>query len=218
MSVSQHTLTATITKPVQLSYLLYTPANYDANTAAKFPVILTLHGSGERGSDLNQLRDIGLPKKLETWTDCPFIVIAPQCPTDDIWVLHLDALDAILNQVIENYRVDTKRLYLSGYSMGGNGTWYLATAYANRFAAIAPICGRGTSLSAFARLAKTPIWVFHGAKDDVVLLSESERMVAALKKIDADVRFTVYPDADHDSWTAAYNEPELYTWFLQHHR
>jgi predicted peptidase len=218
MSEFYHTLSTTITKSVELSYLLYTPANYENEPNTRYPVILTLHGSGERGNNLDQLRNIGLPKKVQAWPDCPFIVIAPQCPTDQIWVMHLDALDVILNQVIENYRVDTRRMYLSGFSMGGNGTWYMATAFPDRFAAIAPICGRGTSLSAFARLSRTPTWVFHGAKDDVVLISESERMVTALKKVNPEVRFTVYPDADHDSWTAAYDEMELYEWFLQHTR
>ncbi|MBX3084762.1 MAG: prolyl oligopeptidase family serine peptidase [Anaerolineae bacterium] len=218
MPESRHTLTTTIAKSVQLPYLLYTPANYDADPDATFPLILFLHGSGERGSDLDLVRNIGLAKKLQTWADCPFVVVSPQCPADSIWALQLDALDALLNHVIQHYRIDTHRVYVTGLSLGGTGTWYMTMAYPTRFAAVAPICGRGTSLSAVENLAQTPIWCFHGAQDDVVPLSESQRMVEGLKKVGADVRLTIYPDANHDSWTAAYAEPDLYTWLLQHRR
>lgn len=203
-------------KRTPLDYLLYLPANYDPASETRYPLILFLHGSGERGSDLNLVRKIGLTKKLEKGADFPFIVLAPQCPAGSTWVFELDALNVLLNQIVWFYKVDPKRLYLTGLSLGGNGTWYMAARYAERFAAIAPVCGRGIGRSVMPPLQHTPIWAFHGALDDVVPVTESEQMVKDLQEIGADVRLTIYPDANHDSWTRAYDEAELYEWFLSH--
>jgi len=129
--------------------------------------------------------------------------------------------------VEEKFAVDTNRVYLTGLSMGGYGTWSLALAHPEKFAAIAPICGGGQVidiiLASYGKpanpLKNISVWAFHGAKDPVVPLEESERMIAALKKIGAkDVKLTVYPEAEHDSWTEAYNNPELYEWLLTHLR
>lgn len=207
---------ATVTKPVQLRYLLYLPANYELQLADRFPLILFLHGTGERGDDLSLIRKIGLPAKLARWPDCPFIVLAPQCRVDSIWAFELDALNALLGSVCAAYRVDTRRLYLTGLSLGGTGTWYLATAFPGRFAAIAPICGRGISRSLIDNLKHTPVWAFHGARDTVVEASESERMVEAVRQIGGNARLTIYPEAGHNSWTQAYDDPALYEWFLSH--
>ena len=125
-----------------------------------------------------------------------------------------------MNDVITSYAVDTERLYLTGLSMGGFGTWHLGAVHPERFATLAPICGGGAWFAGFPEKARVlkdvPIWVFHGAKDEVVPLQESEKVVDVLKACGGNVRFTVYPDADHDSWTETYNNPELYEWFLQH--
>jgi predicted peptidase len=120
-----------------------------------------------------------------------------------------------LDEVIAEYRIDEQRIYLTGLSMGGFGTWRLAMAYPDRFAALAPVCGGGDPDQAHL-VAHLPTWVFHGAKDDVVSIENSKKMVAALKKAGCDVKFTIYPDAGHDSWTETYNNPELYDWFLDH--
>lgn len=218
LSQQHHSFTATISKSVALKYLLFLPAAYHQQPETAFPTILFLHGSGERGDDLELVKKYGLAKRLENWPECPFIVVSPQCPADSGWGFQLDALNALLDSVIVGSRVDTARLYLTGLSLGGAGTWEMAIASPMRFAAIAPICGRGTSRSLINNLKDIPIWVFHGAQDPIVLVSESERMVAALQEIGADVRLTVYPDADHDSWTRTYDDPELYQWFLQHGR
>ena len=121
----------------------------------------------------------------------------------------------LVDDIAARYKVDKKRIYLTGLSMGGYGTWALASAYPERFAAIAPICGGGSRIMSL-RLKDIPIWVFHGAKDRVVPLEESEEMVNAIRKRGGDVKFTIYPDAGHDSWTESYNNQELYDWFLEH--
>ncbi|MEO6246430.1 MAG: prolyl oligopeptidase family serine peptidase, partial [Opitutaceae bacterium] len=129
--------------------------------------------------------------------------------------------------VSAKYRVDPSQVYLTGFSMGGFGTWSLGMRYPHRFAAIAPICGGGDLVDIGAglpgkqpALQSLPIWVFHGGKDAAVPLSESERMIAAVKKVSGNnnVRLTVYPEAGHDSWTETYDNPELYRWSLQHRR
>jgi predicted peptidase len=124
-------------------------------------------------------------------------------------------LNSLLDDLVSRYRIDKQRIYVTGLSLGGFGTWSLAAAYPDRFAAIAPICGGGNPEDA-ASIAHLPVWVFHGAKDKVVSIEKSEEMVAALKKVGSDVKFTVYPDAGHNSWTATYENPELYEWFLEH--
>jgi predicted peptidase len=121
----------------------------------------------------------------------------------------------LVDDVAARYKVDKKRIYLTGLSMGGYGTWALAAAYPERFAAIAPICGGGSRIMSL-RLKDMPIWVFHGAKDKVVSIEESEEMVKAIRNRGGNVKFTIYPDAGHDSWTESYNNQELYDWFLEH--
>jgi predicted peptidase len=128
-----------------------------------------------------------------------------------------DELNDLLQEIIRMHRVDRQRIYLTGLSMGGYGTWSLAMAYPDTFAALAPVCGGGDP-GRVGRIKHLPIWVFHGAKDDIVPFEESESMVKALRRAGNDVRFTVYPDARHDSWTETYNNPRLYEWFLSHRR
>jgi len=208
----------TLKKTVRLNYLLYLPKDY-ASTNQRYPLILFLHGAGERGNDLSLVKIHGIPKIVEQHPEFQFIAISPQCPSDRWWVdpWLLEALNALLDQTIANYRVDVRRIYLTGLSMGGFGTWALAMMFPEKFAAIAPICGGGMPWMAF-RIKDVPVWAFHGAKDPVVPIQRSEEMVEALKKIGGNVKFTVYPDAGHDSWTETYNNPELYRWFLEHHK
>ncbi|MCC7208549.1 MAG: prolyl oligopeptidase family serine peptidase [Anaerolineae bacterium] len=201
-------------RTVSLDYLLYLPTWYTADETARFPLILFLHGTGERGADLERVKRTGLPARLAEWPDCPFVVLAPQCAEDSIWAFELDALHALLESVCDICRIDARRTYLTGLSLGGTGVWYLATRYPRRFAAVAPICGRGISRSLIGNLKDTPVWAFHGQQDSVVEPAESVRMVEALQKAGADARLTIYPDAGHDAWTATYANPALYDWFL----
>ena len=213
---SSQNLDKTITRVIKASYLLYLPKDYGKDTAKKWPLILFLHGSGESGSDVEKVKVHGPPKLVAAGKEMPFIVVSPQAPTPRVgW--QVETLNTLLDDVIQKYSVDEDRVYLTGLSMGGFGTWALAGANPERFAAIAPICGGGQPFMA-RRMRNLPVWVFHGAKDPTVPVKLSEDMVEALKGAGAEVKFTVYPDAGHDSWTATYDNPELYTWFLEHKR
>lgn len=189
-----------------LPYLRYVPKG------DTYPLLLFLHGSGERGSDLKHVGDHGLPDILRRLPEAT-LVLAPQCPEDLRWTDHLAQLGAILEETIANFPVDPKRVYLTGLSMGGQGAWYLAAKTPERFAATVPICGRSNPAAA-QRLKSLPIWVFHGDKDDTVPLSESERMVAALHEVGSDAKLTIFPDVAHNSWSPAYTTPELYIWLF----
>ena len=206
----------TLTKTVSLKYLLFLPQDY-SNSNKDYPLILFLHGAGERGDDLELVKIHGIPKIVEQQKDFPFIAISPQCPADKWWVdpWLIEALNGLVDEIISNYRVDKSRIYLTGLSMGGFGTWYLSMAYPEKFAAIAPICGGGMPWMAF-RIKDVPTWAFHGAKDETVPIQRSEEIVEALRTIGGNVKFTIYPEAGHDSWTETYNNPELYKWFLEH--
>lgn len=210
-----------VTSTDSYNYLLFLPDGLypdgDRNEIQQplLPTILFLHGAGQRGSDLDDVRKHGVAKVVEQQADFPFFVISPQCPRREYW--NIERLSTLLDEVIASCAVDPDRVYLTGLSMGGYGTWHLAAAQPERFAAIAPICGGGNPQAA-GKLKNLPVWAFHGAKDNVVPLSESEIMVSALKVHNGNVKFTVYPEANHDSWTQTYNNPELYEWFLQHWR
>ena len=214
ISQHAHTFEKTITKTVSCRYLLYLPPGYGQGDQ-RWPLVLFLHGAGERGNDLERVKRHGPPKRLDQGHDFPFILVSPQCPLDTWW--QNDVLIALLDEIVATHDVDTRRVYVTGLSMGGYGTWELATTYPDRFAAVAPVCGGGH----FFRVPKmkdVPVWVFHGAKDDVVPLAKSEELVRALEACDGNVRFTVYPDAQHDSWTPTYDNPDLYQWLLTHRR
>lgn len=216
--------TRQITRSVSMDYLLYVPPAAASQPDKKWPLILFLHGAGERGTNVWLVAVHGPPKIVREKSDFPFIVVSPQCPAGRTW--DNDEILALLDDILASQPVDRTRVYLTGLSMGGYGTWSLGLAHPDRFAAIAPICGGGDPLKALlpdpARaeaLKSLPVWAFHGAKDPVVRLVESERMVDALKRAGVrEVQLTVYPEAQHDSWTDTYANPKLYEWFLQHQR
>lgn len=209
----------TVKKEASLSYLLALPEDYEKNSETEYPLVLFLHGMGERGNDLELVKVHG-PAKLAEEKSFPFILVSPQCPLEfrySTWEIYLDDLVALIDDVAEKYRVDQKRMYVTGLSMGGFGTWELAKRYPDRFAAAAPICGGG-SVKGIERLKNVAVWAFHGAKDDVVPLEESEKMVNALREVGGNAKLTVYPEAYHDSWTDTYNNPEFYSWLLSHRK
>ncbi|MCA9146326.1 MAG: prolyl oligopeptidase family serine peptidase [Planctomycetaceae bacterium] len=191
--------------------LISLPAGY-ATTGRKWPVLLFLHGAGQRGNDLQAVKEHGIPRLLKEGQEFPFIVVSPQTQRSG-W--KSEPLLRLLDQIEERYNVDSSRIYATGLSMGGYGVWRLAAAAPDRFAEIAPMCGGGAPSSAES-MKSLPVWVFHGAKDDVVPLSESEEIVAALNAVGANIRFTIYPDADHNCWDRTYAAPELYSWMLQY--
>lgn len=198
---------------VKLKCLVYLPKDYDQTKA--WPVLLFLHGIGERGDNLDLVKKHGPPKLIAGGKQFPFIVVSPQCPNGQWWVP--SELMALLDEIAMKYKVDQDRVYLTGLSMGGFGTWAWAAYQPNRFAAIVPICGGGDPANA-KRIAHIPAWVFHGGKDRTVPIEKSKKMIEALKKAGAEPKFTIYPEAGHDSWTQAYNTAELYEWLLQQKR
>ncbi len=215
MSQQNRTFKAPVTKTANLKYLLYLPEGYESQD--KWPLIIFLHGYGERGDDLELVKKHGLAKLIEAGQDFPFIIASPQCPDTTVWPEQADELAGLIDALIAEHNIDTSRVYLTGLSMGGYGTWYLASRYPDKFAAIAPICGGGGWWMTNS-LKNIPAWVFHGDADPVVPLIESELMVNRVKEAGGDVTFTVYPGVDHDSWTETYDNPKLYEWLLSHQK
>ena len=203
----------TYTAKINLNYLLYLPKDYDSKD--KWPLMIFLHGSGERGSNLELVKRNGPPKLVEEGKDFPFVIISPQCPNGTRW--KTEPLLALLDEAVKDYKIDTNRIYITGLSMGGNGTWKLANEISNRLAAIIPVCGWGDPFT-ICEIGDLPVWVFHGEKDPIVPIKKAQDMVDALKFCKGNVQFTVYPDAGHDSWTETYNNPEVYKWLLEHTR
>lgn len=178
-----------------------------------WPLLIFLHGSGERGSDLEMLKQHGPPKLFGTKTELDsFLTIAPQCPASSRgW--DTTALKDLMDQTIASQPVDKSRIYLSGLSMGGYGAWKLLKENPDFFAAAIPICGGGDPASA-SLFKDVPIWIFHGRKDEAVPVQKSIDMDEALKKAGGKPKFTLYEDAPHDCWTRTFENPEVYSWLL----
>ncbi len=214
---------------LQANYLLFLPKGYDATADKCWPLILFLHGAGERGTNVWQVDIHGPAKYIADHPDFPFILVSPQCPAEQIW--SNDILLALLDEICATHKVDPQRIYLTGLSMGGYGTWSLALSHPERFAAVAPICGGGEVIRVLLAqhgfstpqkreaLKNLPVWAIHGGKDTVVPPAESERIVQALKDFGAsEVKLTIYPEATHNSWARTYSNPEFYQWLLAHKR
>ncbi len=210
-------------------YQVYVPRDYDPDSA--WPVILFLHGAGERGEDGIIQTEVGLGRALRRWPDrYPAIVVLPQAPTEMRWQGAIaDVAMAALDRTVGEFRTDPARVYLTGLSMGGNGSWYVGYHHAERFAAVAPICGFVRTLGPFdggfsdaadphaeaaSHLADTPVWIFHGESDTVVNVEESRKMHAALQAVDAPVKYTELPGTGHNSWDAAYASPSFAEWLF----
>lgn len=196
----------------KLHYLAFLPKTYSAKGEGA-PLIVFLHGSGERGTDLEKVKAWGPPAIAEKNPDFPFMVVSPQCPDGEQW--HALSLRAMLDEVLAKYNVDKRRVYLTGLSMGGYGAWDLASRYPQYFAAVAPICGGGITRMV-GGMRSVPTWVFHGKKDEAVPEEESARMVDALKAAGGNVKYTMLPEAGHiEAWVHAYGEAGLFEWFMQ---
>jgi predicted peptidase len=208
-----------VSAAAEMSYLLYLPEAYgkDAGPAAKkWPLVLFLHGAGERGNDIEKVKIHGPPKLVEQGKTFPFILVSPQCSAKGWWPK--ETLEALLDEVTAKYDVDKDRVYVTGLSMGGFATWTLGCDQPDRFAALVPICGGGDPKLA-DKLKDIPIRVYHGGKDGTVPPKKSQEMVDAIKAAGGTkVELIVDPDAGHDSWTNAYDDPGLYKWLLEQKR
>ncbi len=200
-----------------LQYYLYFPEDYVDDDKKLFPLLLLLHGGGESGEDLEELKKNGPPKMLAEGYPFPFMVLAPQNPHKRKW-WNVHAVMQLLDSVMAHHRVDPKRIYLSGLSRGGSAAWDLAVQYPDRFAALAVVCGMAPVPYASWIDRDLPIWVFHGTEDRSIPFSESENMVAALREMGYDVTFTVYEGVGHDSWIQAYQTEGLYDWMMAQSR
>lgn len=196
-------------------YQLFLPKDYWISARPNWPLLVFLHGSGERSDDIAKVKVHGPPKVADRDPAFPFVTVSPLLPADEDW--DLAKLNAILDHVAKTLRVDPARVYLTGLSRGGHATWRWAAAEPQRFTAIAPVSGRGEP-SQGCRLKSMPVWAFHGDRDDIVLPSGSFWMVEAIRGCGGKPRLTIYPDTGHDAWTATYDDPALYAWLLQHSR
>ncbi len=206
-----------------LLYRLLKPKVVNENQ--KYPLVIFLHGSGERGNDnvinLKYINTLFLNKKNRN--DYPCFVMVPQCPASEEWsypnwyrepkepirtvVELIDSLSALPN-------IDNTRIYIIGLSMGGYGTWYLLTRYPEKFAAAIPICGGG-DWNQVDKFKHVPIWAFHGKRDGVISPDQTRMMINAIKKVGGKPKYTEYKKAGHDSWTQAFNEPQLLPWLFK---
>jgi len=219
-----------------LPYRILLPLNYDASK--KYPLILFLHGAGERGNDNEKqlVHGSSLFLRDSIREKYPAIVLFPQCPENSFWsnvhrfddkhgeerhvfqtggepTVAMVLVQQLLKKIIQEYPVEKKQVYVGGLSMGGMGTFEIVWRNPKLFAAAFPVCG-GASVTYAKRLKDVHWWVFHGAKDDIVVPQFSQRMVTALEDIHADVKFTLYPEANHNSWDSAFAEPELLPWLF----
>jgi predicted peptidase len=197
-------------KSLPYQYLAYFPDGYE-QSKKKYPMILFLHGRSIQGTNLERVKSYGIIYEILRGLKLDFVVIAPQCQGG--W--NSDKLIKLLDDVQHKYKVDACRTYLAGMSMGGYGAWFLAGDYPKRFAAVAPVCGGG-NLKHVEKLINLPTWVFHGAKDRAVSISESQKMVTALKnKKSKNLSFTIYPNDGHSELIKVFKMKELYEWFMK---
>lgn len=195
-----------------IPYLIHLPKDYASSN--KWPLMLFLHGRGESFGPLSIVKKWGPPKMAERGDSLPFVLVSPQCPTNSSWghPSQQELLLGLLDHIEKTYKIDRDRVYLTGLSMGGYGSWQLAADHPDRFAAVVPICGGGKPENA-GKLKDLPIWVWHGTEDRAVPLLRSTAMVEAIEKVGGTkIRFTTLEHIGHNSWEAAYSSPELYDW------
>jgi pimeloyl-ACP methyl ester carboxylesterase len=206
-------------KNVDYQYLPYLPKDYNKDTLKVWPVIIYLHGGSDRGSNLNKLYSQGIPDQIYRGREFPFVIFSPQCPEHIRWSTD-NWFENFYNDIKTKYRIDTNKIYLTGMSLGGSGTWYLATKYPTIFAAIAPMSGFTSHMDFIDdnidKLATIPIWAFHGKVDNVVPFEETERIIKKLEGKNKDLRFTAEPNIGHWIHWVVYPNQELYDWFLKH--
>lgn len=201
-------------KHFNFNYVKYLPQDY--NETKKYPIVFFLHGAGERGDDLELACRHGYMKYVrEQNADYPFIFVAPQCPEDKIWATCVESLTAFVDDMCDELPIDKDRIYVTGLSMGGMGTWLLAMANPHKFAAIAPICG--SSICWYAGIVKhLPIMMYHGDLDEIVPITESITMLKAVHNNGGHAQLKICYGYGHNAWDVAYDGDELWKWLLSH--
>lgn len=208
-----------------MRYLLFIPKAYDKKTL--YPLVVWLHGGGSRGDDLKQLlaygdqHGIGYLARRDNQSRYPAIIVAPQCPRNRFWAnpdsdqptTEMKLVLEMLYLVQTDYSVDKRRLYVLGISLGGYGTWEIIARKPGMFAAAIPICGGGDSTKA-GLMKKKSVWAFHGDQDQLVRVSESRKMIAALKLVGANPRYTEFKGVGHSVWEQAFADPDLLPWMF----
>lgn len=201
-------------EPGSYAFQLFLPKGYLADKDKAWPLLIFLHGSGERGDDVAKVKVHGPPKIADRDPAFPFLTVSPLLGADQDW--EIDKLDRLVDHIARTYRIDPTRIYLTGLSRGGHASWRWAVAQPRRFAAVAPVAGRGDPGGA-CRLMDLPVWTFHGDRDDVVIPEGSFNMARAIRACGGrKVRLTIYPDLGHNAWDPAYGDPALYDWLLEH--
>ena len=197
-----------------INYLLYTPKDY-AGSDKTYPLVVWLHGGDQGGSDIEKVRSSGLPKLIEEGRNFPFLVFSPQNPSEEL-LYPIERVETALEKVIADHRVDRSRIYLIGYSRGGFGAWSMAEQFPQTFAAVVPIAGGGIRHYLNRTNEKTAFWAFHGAKDEVIPLSDTVMLVQRLEELKRNVKFTVFEDTDHSGVEgAALADEKMWDWLLQ---
>jgi hypothetical protein len=208
-------------KDTNYHYISYTPKDYSKDASKKWPLIIYLHGGSARGTDTIKLYSSGIPDQIWRGREFPFIIVAPQCPLGHRWSTD-NWFDNFYDEITLKYKIDTNRVYLTGVSLGGAGTWFLAIKYPDKFAAIAPISGFTSHIEYLDKnidkLADLPIWAFHGKLDKVVQVEETERVIRRLEGKNNNLKFTLEPNAGHWMEWLIYPEEELFDWFLKQER
>ncbi|MEM8929091.1 MAG: PHB depolymerase family esterase [Bacteroidota bacterium] len=200
-----------------LQYYLYYPDAYFSKEDQDFGLLLFLHGGGEAGQELHALKKNGPPKMMAEDYPFPFLVLAPQNPYERQW-WDIRAVNALLDAIVADNRVDKRRIYLTGLSRGGSAAWEMAVQFPDKFAALAVVCGMAPTPYAHWLNKEMPIWVFHGSEDKVIPVSESDEMVEKLKEMKFDVQYSRYKGVGHNAWNRAYATDELYQWMNQQSR
>jgi predicted peptidase len=214
---------------VEMPYRLFIPPNYDPS--ASYPIIVYLHGAKGCGNDNLKQISGGNTNGTHVWitnenqAKNPAFVVAPQLPVDSYWGIR-DSVQIskygkiaikIVRNLLQEFSIDSDRIYLTGQSRGGYGTWDIACKYPGFFAAAVPLCGGGNPALVYA-IRDLPVWAFHGEKDQTVNVEYTRVLVEALQEIDGNIIYTEYPDMDHNVWDKAYLEPELQEWLFRQKR
>ncbi|MFP3382652.1 dienelactone hydrolase family protein [Tritonibacter sp. SIMBA_163] len=207
----QAAMTSTAPMPLDINYLLYTPDSFE-NSEKEFPLVVWLHGGNQGGSDVDKVRESGLPSLIEQGKSFPFVVFSPQNPSEKL-LYPIERIKAALDEVVASNRIDESRIYLMGYSRGAFGAWAMASQFPDTFAAVVPIAGGGTRHYLNRTNENTAFWAFHSTDDDVIPLSDTVTLVQRLRELDRNVRVTVFEGVTHKGVEMkALEDPELWGW------